>query len=706
MGKLDLAVIGVLTLTGGVAHAEARAVPPVAAKKPHDVVSPFGAKRADPYYWLRDDARENPDMLAHLNAENGYADNVLAPLKPLQSALLKEVTARIQQDDASALYRKNGYYYGSRFEPGGDYPIIVRRKGSFNAPEEMLLNQPQMAKGQNYFAVSANEVSPNNGLLAYAEDLVGRRQYHIKVKDLSSQALRGDVIANAEPNFVWADDSNTIFYIEKDPVTLLSKRVKAHVLGTDPTTDRLVYEENDDSYYMALRRTSDDKYICISLSSTVSDEDRCAPAGAPETFVPIAKRERNLQYNADHIGDRWVIRTNLSALNYKLVSVSDSDVADGKENWRDLVPVSASVFIERFQPFDGFLAIEERAGGNKRLRLLTDAGKSRIVQSADPAYAMTLDINAEIATPWVRYTYDSLTTPETTYEINFKTGQRRVLKVQSVPGYDAAKYTTERVWVTARDGARIPVSLVHAKTFKRNGTAPLFQYGYGSYGLSSDPAFELLVPSLLDRGFVYAIAHVRGGQEMGRKWYDDGHSMQKKNSFTDFIDVTRALVAQRYAASNKVVAEGGSAGGLLMGAVANMAPKDYAAIVAQVPFVDVVTTMLDASIPLTTNEYNEWGDPARKDAYDYMLSYSPYDNVTAQSYPALYVGTGLWDSQVQYYEPAKWVAKLRAMKTDRNPLVFRVNMEAGHGGKSGRLRQYEQQAETAAFVMSRVEIFR
>ena len=706
MGKSTAAFFAGLTLMGAPVLAQTRSDAPVAAKKPRDVVAPFGAMRSDPYYWLRDDTRQNPEMLANLNAENSYADNVLAPLKPLRTAVLAEITRRIKQDDASVPYRKNGYYYATRFEAGGDYSIMTRRRGSLSAPEEIMLDQPQMAKGQNYFAISASEISPDNRLLAYAEDLVGRRQYTIKIKDLSTNTTTADAIANAEPNFVWADDNKTIFYIEKDPVTLLSKRVKAHVLGTAMATDRLVHEETDDSFYMSLRRTADDKYLCITLQSTVSNEDRCAPAKAPEIFVPIAKRERDMQYRADHIGDRWVIRTNLSAPNYKLVSVRDSDVAGGRANWRDLVPANANVFIEQFQPFDGFLAIEERADGNKRLRLVTDAGKSTVVQSTEPAYAMTLNINPEVATPWVRYTYDSLTTPETTYEVNIKTGERRILKIQPVPGYDATKYATERVWVTARDGARIPVSLVHAKSFKRDGTAPLFQYGYGSYGLSSDPAFELLVPSLLDRGFVYAIAHVRGGQEMGRKWYDDGHLMRKKNSFTDFIDVTRALVALRYAAPHKVVAEGGSAGGLLMGAVANMAPKDYAAIIAQVPFVDVVTTMLDASIPLTTNEFDEWGNPAQKAAYDYMLSYSPYDNVTAQEYPALYVGTGLWDSQVQYYEPAKWVAKLRAAKTGNNPLVFRTNMEAGHGGKSGRFRRYEQQAETAAFVMSRVGISR
>lgn len=699
--RFGLVLVGTLLLAG---RAGAQQAGPLAAKRPHDVVAPFGATRSDPYYWLRDDTRKNPEMLAYLAAENAYADATMAPVKPLQAAVLAEIKARIKQDDASVPYRKRGYYYYTRFEPGGDYPVLARRAGSMGAPEQVMLDQPRMAAGHGYFQIGDSEVSPDNHLLAYAEDDIGRRQYVLKIKDLASGNLLADRIANIEPGSIWADDNRTVFYIEKDPVTLLSKRVKAHVLGTPASADRLVYAEKEDSFYLGLKRTADDRYLCITLTSTVRTEARCAPASAPVAFTPIAPRERDLRYGVDHVGDHWVIHTNLGAPNYKLVTVRDAEVGQGKAAWRTLVAGDAGVFIQDFHPFEGFVAIEERAGGNKRLRLLTDAGRSQIVPAADPAYTMALDVNPETATPWVRYSYGSLTTPETIIEVNAMTGARRVLKVQPVPGYDASKYVTERVWVTARDGARVPVSLVHARSFRRDGTAPLFQYGYGSYGVSSDPEFELAVPSLLDRGFVYAIAHVRGGQEMGRKWYDDGHLMHKTNSFTDFIDVTRALVAQQYAAPGKAVAEGGSAGGLLMGAVANMAPQDYAAIIALVPFVDVMTTMLDASIPLTTNEYDEWGNPANKPAYDYMLAYSPYDNVAANAYPALYVGTGLWDSQVQYYEPTKWVAKLRATKTDTRPLVFRVNMEAGHGGKSGRFRRYEQQAEALAFAMSQVGV--
>jgi oligopeptidase B len=455
---------------------------------------------------------------------------------------------------------------------------------------------------------------------------------------------------------------------------------------------------------MGVARTSDDKYVCIYLQSTVSNEQRCTLAASPGQWTTIAPREREFRYNADHIGNRWIIRTNADALNYKLVTVSDADAAKGRAAWRDLVAHDPNIFIEDFKPFKGFLAIEERANGNKRLRLLTDAGKTSFVSSDEPAYSMALDTNREVDTSKVRYSYNSLTTPRIIYEVDARTGARTVLKRTPAPNYDAANYVTERVWATARDGTRVPVSLVYRKGFKRDGTAAMLQYGYGSYGISMDPAFSPTIVPLLDRGMVYAIAHIRGGQEMGRAWYDAGHLKTKQNSFNDFIDVTRYLVANNYAARDRVAAMGGSAGGLLMGGIANMAPQDYRVIIAQVPFVDAVTTMLDASIPLTTNEYDEWGNPANRDYYDYILSYSPYDNVRRQAYPAMFVGTGLWDSQVQYYEPAKWVARLRANKTDNNPLVFRTNMEAGHGGKSGRFERYRSTAEYYAFMLDQLGV--
>lgn len=701
--RRGLAVLAAFLLAGGASAQTAPPQPPTVAKKPFMVTSPNGA-REDNYYWLRDDTRKNPEMLAYLAAENAYADALLKPFAGFQKTLYDETVSHIKQDDSTVPYRKNGYWYATRFETGADYPIVARRKGGQTAPEEVIFDEPALAKGHNFFQIAGWQVSPDNRLVAWAEDVVGRRQYVLKVKDLTTGQVLTDTVANIETGLVWADDNKTIFYVEKDPVTLLSKRIKAHVLGTPASADRLVYEEQDDSFYMGIGRTTSDAYICIYEQSTVSNEQRCAPAAAPTTFTVIAPREREFRYQADHLGGRWIIRTNRGAINYKLATVADADIGKGVAAWKDFVAASDATFIEDFKPFDGFVAITERSGGTKHIRLLTDAGKSVPVAADEPAYAMDLDVNEEHATPWVRYTYDSMVTPTTTFEINAKTGARRTLKVKPVPGYTAANYVTERIWATARDGTMVPVSLFYAKGYKKDGKAALYQYAYGSYGYSTDPAFNPAYVGMADRGMVVAIAHIRGGQEMGRKWYDDGHLLNKKNSFTDFIDVTRYLVSSGYAAPGRVAAMGGSAGGLLMGAVANMAPKDYAVIVAQVPFVDIVTTMLDASIPLTTNEYDEWGNPAQKQYYDYMLSYSPYDNVTAQAYPALYVGSGLWDSQVQYYEPAKWVAKLRATATGGNPLVFRVNMEAGHGGKSGRFERYRQNPEWEAFALSRLGI--
>ncbi len=701
---LRRALIVSLVTTAVPALAQQATKPPVAAKKPHQVKAPFGATREDEYYWLRDDTRKNPEMLAYLKAENAYADAVMAPTKPVQETLYKEIVGRIKQDDSTVPYLDNGYWYYTRFEAGGNYPIVARKKGSMDAAEEIILNQPEMAKGANFFQIATRQVSPDNRLLAYAEDKVGRRQYILKVKDLTTGQTLTDEVPNVQAGFAWAGDNKTIFYIEKDPVTLLGKRVKAHVLGTPVSQDRLVYEEKDDTFSLGIGTTSSEKFICIYSSKTVSDEQRCAPVDNPTTFTVIAPRERDFLYGADHVGSRWVIRTNWRAPNYRLMTVPDSTTGAGKAAWKDIVPHSADVFIENVQPFDNYLAIEERSGGNKRLRLLGNDGKSSFVEADEPAYTMGLSTNAETGTDWVRYTYNSLTTPATTIEANMKTGERRTLKVNPVPGYDKSKYVTERVWATARDGTKVPVSLVYAKGFKKDGSAALFQYAYGSYGNSTDPGFSPMLPSLLDRGMVYAIAHIRGGQEMGRKWYDDGRMFNKKNSFTDFIDVTEYLVKAGYAKKGRVAAMGGSAGGLLMGGITNMAPQDYGAIINLVPFVDVVTTMLDPTIPLTTGEYDEWGNPENKASYDYMLSYSPYDQLKRKAYPAIFVGTGLWDSQVQYYEPAKYVARLRTLKTDPHPLLFRVNMEAGHGGKSGRFERFREQSEYLAFALDQLKV--
>ncbi|KGE53311.1 oligopeptidase B [Xanthomonas axonopodis pv. vasculorum] len=677
--------------------------PPDVAKHPHVVKAPFGATRNDDYYWLRDDKREDKAMLAYLNAENAYTDKVMAPLKPLEEALYSEIVGRIKQDDASVPYRERGYWYYTRFETGKDYLIQARRKGSMEAPEEILLDVNRMAQGKGYFSVGGAAVSHDNRILAWTDDAVGRRQYTIRFKNLETGELYPDTVEGVSANVVWADDNQTLFYVENDPDTLLTVRVKKHVLGTPSKDDVLVYEEKDDSFYLGIGRSRDDKYITIGMESTVSSETRYALAAKPDAFKVLAKRERDVEYHADHFDGRWVIRTNADdARNFKLVTAPTD--ATTRKQWTDWVAHDNNVYIEDFALFDGFTAIEERSGGLERVRLLKRDGSHEYVKADEPAYSMGLSVNSEPDTPWLRYTYTSLTTPATTYELNTQTGERKLLKQQQVIGYDASNYVTERVWVTARDGVKVPVSLVYKKGFKKDGSAALFQYAYGSYGMSMDPAFNLPTVSLLDRGVVYAIAHIRGGQEMGRQWYDDGKLLHKKNTFNDFIDVTRGLVAQGYAAKDRVAASGGSAGGLLMGAVANMAPQDYRVMVAQVPFVDVVTTMLDASIPLTTNEYDEWGNPETKDYYDYMLSYSPYDNVRKQAYPALFVGTGLWDSQVQYWEPAKWVAKLRDDNTGTQPIVFRTNMEAGHGGKSGRFRRYRELAKSYAFVLDQLGV--
>ena len=678
------------------------ATPPDAARKPHEVKAPFGATRNDDYYWLRDDKREDKAMLAYLNAENAYADAVLAPTRPLQEVLYNEIVGRIKQDDASVPYRERGYWYYTRFEAGKDYPVQARRKDTMQAPEEILLDVNAMAAGKGYFNVGDAQVSQDNTVLAWADDEVGRRQYVIRFKNLATGELYPDLITNASPNVVWADDNKTLFYVETDPETLLTVRVKTHVLGTPASADQLVYEEQDDSFYMGIGRTRDDRFICISVESTVSSEQRCAPAADPQVFTVLAPRERDVEYSADHLDGRWVIRTNWKAKNFRLMTAPSA--AASRAEWKDWVAHSDQVYIEGFELFDGFTAISERSDGLERLRLLRANGKEEYVKADDPAYSMGLDVNSEHGTPWLRYAYTSMTTPATTYELNVETGERRQLKQQPVIGYDASKYTTERVWVEARDGTQVPVSLVYRNGFEKNGKGALFQYAYGSYGLSMDPGFNSTAVSLLDRGVVYAIAHIRGGQEMGRDWYDSGKLLNKKNTFNDFIDVTDALVKQGYAAPDRVAASGGSAGGLLMGAIANLAPDTYRVIVSQVPFVDVVTTMLDPSIPLTTNEYDEWGNPEQKEYYDYMLSYSPYDNIRKQAYPAIFVGTGLWDSQVQYWEPAKYVARLRDENIGTLPVVLRTNMEAGHGGKSGRFRKYREAAEYYAFVLDQLGV--
>ena len=679
--------------------------PPVAAKRLYAVPSPNG-DRMDDYYWLRDDTRQSSEVLDYLRAENTYRDAVMAPTRGLQQKLYDELIGRIKPDDASVPVNEHGYWYYTRFVPGQDYPIYARRKGELTAAEEIMLDGNAMAAGHEYFQIGAAEVSRDGRLLAYTEDDVGRRQYTLKIKDLATGALLHDSLTNVEPQFVWAADNKTLLYVEKDPVTLLSVRVHKHRLGADQTQDALVYEEADHSYYMDVGVSRSEKYLFIALQSTQQSEVRYADASDPQLhFKTLLAREANLEYHVDAIGEDFIIRTNWQAPNFRIMRTPVAGSGD-KRNWRDVVAPRPDVLVENFEVSRSYLAINEHSGGLLKLRLRSwDGGRDVVIDSSEPAYSMTLVQTPGIDSTTVRYVYSSLITPRTTYDYDMHTGLKELKKTEDVlGGYNPGNYVTEFLHATARDGTQIPVSVAYAKGTAIDGAAPLYQYAYGSYGISTDPTFRPNWVSLLQRGFVVAIAHVRGGQELGRQWFEDGRLLHKKNTFTDFIDVTEFLVKHGYGAKDKVFAEGGSAGGLLIGAVANMAPQAYRGIIAYVPFVDVVTTMLDESIPLTTNEFDQWGNPKQKVYYDYMLSYSPYDNVRAQDYPAMLVFTGLWDSQVQYYEPAKWVAKLRATKTDRHPLIFSVNMSAGHGGKSGRFQRYHDTAVEYAFILHELGI--
>lgn len=677
--------------------------PPVAAAKPYAVVSPHGT-RSDPYYWLRDDTRSRPEVLDYLKAENAYFEAMSAPYRDLTAKLAKELIGRLAEDDNTVPYKNKDYLYSTRYQAGKEHPIHVRRPLGSDG-EQVLVDGNLEAAGKEYYRLGGRAVSPRQDLLAFTEDTRGRYQHTLRFREIATGRDLPERIAGLQSQIAWAADNRTIYYVENDPVTLLSTRVRKHVLGTDPKSDPVIYEEKDTSFYLGVGKTGDERFILIRLGSTVASEVRFIEAGDPSgTPRVLAPRETGVLYEADHVNGRWVIKTDWKAPNFRLMAVADAADTDvgGKETWQELVPHDSKVFLEDFAVFADYLALGERSDGLLRLRYApwTDLGRWKRVPTDEPASTQGFDVNAEQGTPKLRYSYSSLATPDSIYEVDMRTGERTLLKRQPVPGYDPAGYATERVWATARDGARVPVSLVYRKGFVRNGTAPLYQYGYGSYGATLDPAFDSTVVSLLDRGFVYAIAHIRGGQELGRAWYDDGRLLRKKNTFTDFVDVTDFLVREKYAAPDKVFASGASAGGLLMGAVANMAGEKYRGIVAHVPYVDAVTTMLDESIPLVTNEFEEWGNPKQKDYYDYMLSYSPYDNVRAQPYPAMLITTGLHDSQVQYYEPAKWVARLRAMKTDRNPLLFKINMAAGHGGRSGRFASLRETAEEYAFLLS------
>ena len=665
----------------------------------HRVASPNGA-RDDVFYWLRDDTRTDPEVLSYLKAENAYTEAVLAPVQPLIDQLYTEIVARLKQDDATVPVRYHGYWYWIRYATGQEYPIVVRRADVAGAEEVILLDGNALASGQPFFQLGGYEISPDNRLLAYTEDTIGRRQYRLRIKDLVTGTLLPDVIENVDAGIAWAEDNCTLLYVEKDPVTLLGRRIRAHRLGTSGE-DRLVYEEPDESFDLTVERSKSEHYLLIASESTTSSEWRYTRADdLTFAFKVVVPREEDHEYQLDHLDERFIIRTNWQALNFRIVDVPIGQAQD-RAQWRDVIAHDPEVFIQDFELFRTFIAVSERSRGLMNIRVQRWGEAPFHLTADDPTYTMGLSSNPELDSTKLRYVYTSLTTPGTTYEYDLVDGSRVMLKREPVLGpFDPANYTSEFVWAPARDGERIPVSIVYRKDTPLNGTAPLYQYGYGSYGLSMEPAFSSSRLSLLDRGFVYAMAHIRGGQELGRRWYDAGRLEQKWNTFNDFVDVTDHLVARGYCAREKVFAAGGSAGGLLMGVIANVAPDRYAALVAHVPFVDIVTTMLDTSIPLTTLEYDEWGNPNEAAAYAYMLSYSPYDNIRHQAYPAMLVTTGLWDSQVQYYEPAKWVAKLRRHNTGSQPLLLHVNLEAGHGGKSGRYEHMREVAREYGFVIA------
>jgi oligopeptidase B len=679
---------------------------PQAEQKPHIVSSPFG-ERADPWYWLRDDERRNPQVIAYLEAENRYLAEQMAPYRALENSLYEEIIGRLKQDDASVPQRRNGYWYYSRFETGKQYPIYARRRGSLDALEEIIIDCNERAQGKDFYQLAALEVSVDGRWAAIAEDTIGRRQYEIRIKDLQTGEFLPQIIRNAEPDLAWANDHATLLYIAKDPQTLLGNKVFRHQRGTPVEQDLLLYTQEDESFYMGLEKSKSDRFIFIAVQSTVSSEYRYADANDPQLAFQIAiPRERDHEYQLEDLGERFILRSNWKAKNFRIVEVSRSDVAD-RSKWVDVIAHRDDAYIGGFEVFSRFLAVSERSAGLQKLRIRSwDGRRQFLMDAADPAYAMYIGNNTETETDLLRYVYSSPTTPATTYDYDMATGKRVELKREPVLGdFDPNNYVAEFRYAPARDGTKVPVTLLYRRGTPLDGTAPLYQYAYGSYGLSSDPTFRSPILSLVNRGFVYAIAHIRGGQELGRQWYEDGKLQNKLNTFTDYIDVTRYLVAEKVADPERIVGMGGSAGGLLMGAVANLAGSEYRALIAHVPFVDVVTTMLDESIPLTTNEYDEWGNPsADRAAYEYMLNYSPYDQVKAQDYPALLVTSGLWDSQVQYWEPTKWVAKLRSLKTDRRPLLLRTNMDAGHGGKSGRFERYREIAEEYAFVLWQTEM--
>lgn len=676
-----------------------KAKAPIASVNPK-ILEKHGDTRIDNYFWLND--RENPKVIDYLNSENDYYDAMTAHTKKFQSDLYDEMKARIEEKDESVPYLFNGYYYITRFEIGQDYPIYSRKKASLDANEEIMFDCNEMAKGHKYFKLSGISISKDNQFAVYAVDTVGRRIYTLQIKNLFTGEILADKVENFTGNSTWANDNKTIFYTRQDAQTLRSDKVFKHILGSDPTKDDLVYFEKDEMFDVAVYKEKSRKYIVIASTSTLTTECQILLADAPESkFKIFQKRVRGLEYNISHYGDSFYIVTNKDkATNFKIMKTPET--ATTKENWKDLIPHRNEVLIEDIEIFKDYLVVSERNNGLNKIRIMPWSGKGEYYLPFDiETYTAYTTTNVDFDTDLLRYGYQSMATPSSVIDFNMKTKEKTVLKEQKVLGgkFDKNNYTEERIWATATDGTQIPISMVYRKGSKKDGKNPLLLYAYGSYGISMDPYFSSTRLSLLDRGFIYAIAHIRGGEDLGRQWYDDGKLLKKKNTFTDFIDCSKFVIAQKYTSPEHLFAEGGSAGGLLMGAIVNMAPDLYRGVIAQVPFVDVMTTMLDDTIPLTTGEYDEWGNPNEKKYYDYMRSYSPYDNVKPQEYPNLYISTGLHDSQVQYWEPAKWIAKLRAVKTDDNLLFLSTNMDAGHGGASGRFEALKELAKEFSFML-------
>jgi len=698
---LCLCVFLMLMLFMGIGYSEKqedeKIVKPPVAEKIKKELTIHGHTRVDNYYWLNE--RENPKVIEYLKAENEYTTTIMKHTEDLQKVLFDEIVGRIKQTDMSVPFRSEGYYYYTRYKKGQEYPLYCRRKGSMVAQEEIMLNVSEMAKGHSFYNVTGVNVSTNNNLLAFGVDTISRRKYTIYFKDLTTGEILKDELPNTSGRPVWANDNKTVFYAVKDE-TLRPCKIYKHVLGEDVSNDKEIYHEEDVTFNTYVRKSKSKKYLFILSTSTLSTEYRFLDANEPEgEFKVLQPREKDLEYNVAHFKDDFYIMTNYKAKNFRLMKTPVNKTL--KENWAEVIPHREDVLLEQFEIFNDFLVLNERKDGLTNLRIIRwDDSSSHYLDFGEETYTAYISTNPEFDTKLLRFGYSSLTTPNSTFDYNMETREKKLLKQQEVLGdFDPANYHAERLYATAKDDVKVPISLVYRKELEKNGKNPLLLYGYGSYGNSMNPSFSSVRLSLLDRGFVYAIAHIRGGQELGRSWYEDGKLLKKKNTFTDFIACAEHLIEEKFTNPEKLFAMGGSAGGLLMGAVVNMRPDLFKGVIAAVPWVDVVTTMLDDSIPLTTSEYDEWGNPANKEYYDYMLSYSPYDQVEAKDYPAMFVTTGLHDSQVQYWEPAKWVAKLRAMKTDNNILLLHTNMEAGHGGASGRFKRYKITAMEYAFML-------